>query len=160
MRPFLHVFVYNISMELRNKFIVKSLIGFAAGMLISVIISFASGYDGSERARFLLYTIGGGIYGAIAMGGSIAYDIESWSILRATLTHYLTTLVAFVIASLSMDWFPMDVMLYVWLAMTVIYAIIWLSCYFSWRRSIRRLNVELNAIKQSDSTEYTSKSTE
>ncbi len=140
-------------MELRTKFIIKCLIGFALGMLISLIITFASGYDGTDRFRLILYTIGGGIYGAIAFGGNITYDIESWSLLRATLTHYLTTLVAFVIASFSMGWFTPGVMVIVWLGLTVIYAIIWLSCYLSWRRNIRRLNEKLAVIRKGDDEE-------
>ena len=137
-------------MELRNKLIIKTLIGCVTGMLISVIMILATATDVIETGSFLLHTIGGGIYGAIAMGGSITYDIESWSILRATITHYITTFAAFVIASLSLGWFSLWLTLFVWLGMSVIYAMVWLIEYFAWKRSIQKINESLSAICDQD----------
>ncbi len=73
-------------MELRNKIIIKSLIGFIIGIFVGLFFWFMNSGDYSGTA-FVIHLIMSGILGLIAMGGSVVYDIESWGLLKATATH-------------------------------------------------------------------------
>ena len=84
------------------------------------------------------------------MGCSVFYDIENWSILRATLSHFLLTLLSFYAMACLQRWMKLFDMVF-WIstaAFIVVYIIICLSQYFSWRRQVRKMNLELQAMKQ------------
>ena len=92
-------------MELRNKFIIKSLIGFIIGIFIGIFFWFISSRT-DFGTDFLIHLFLSGIIGLLAMGGSVAYDIESWGLLKATATHYILVMVDFIIVSAVLGWFP------------------------------------------------------
>ncbi|MCR5093154.1 MAG: DUF3021 domain-containing protein [Lachnospiraceae bacterium] len=141
-----------------NKTLKKALIlggiGFAAGLLIGVSVFYITGVKGPNALKITdispFELLIGGIYGAIAMGCSVFYDIENWSILRATLSHFLLTLLGFYAMACLQRWMKLFDMVF-WIstaAFIIVYIIIWLSQYFSWRRQVRRMNLELQAMKQ------------
>ena len=52
--------------------------------------------DGSSSTGFLmLKVLLSAIVGALCMGSSVVYDIEEWSILRATVTHFVIVFASF-----------------------------------------------------------------
>ncbi len=138
-------------MGLKQKLIIKSLIGAVIGMIICVAFMVFYGDDMNDRLRIIIQLIGGGIYGAIANGGSVAYDIESWSILKATFTHYLTTMTAFVVASLSLGWFSNVALVIAVVFLTIGYVIIWLIEYFTSKKTVREINEALQELKKEES---------
>ena len=87
----------------------------------------------------------GGIYGAVAMGSSIVYDIEKWSIARATATHFLLIFALYFILVISMGWFGLnDPVFWIVVGMMVVgYVLIWLFQYLSYRRKIQKMNDKL-----------------
>ena len=124
-----------------------ALIGFAAGALIGGGIHAA--LDAGDGKCLLLNLLVGGFYGAVAMGSSVVYEIDEWSILRATVTHFLLVMVLYAVTGLSMGWFRLDEPLF-WIIigiMTCGYVLIWLIQYLLCRRKIRRLNEDLKRWK-------------
>ena len=71
-----------------KKAVLLGALGFALGVAIGVILTSADPGD-NLRAAFP-YILVCGIPGCIAMGSSVIYDIEEWSLVRASVTHFVT----------------------------------------------------------------------
>ena len=136
--------------ELKDKLLIRALIGAILGMLISLFIC-TFGNDLSELEGHKLYliiqVIGSGIYGAIPMGGTICYEIEKWSPLKATLIHYCMTMAAFMITNVLLEWFSLSIIIYVLLAMTIGFFMIWFAEYIGWKKTIKRMNHDLAGLR-------------
>ena len=125
-----------------------ALIGFIIGALIGI------GFLLADRERpglmeALPHILVGGVYGAVAMGSSIVYDIESWSIARATVTHFLACFGLYFLIVITMGWFRLDDPTF-WMVialMVIAYVLIWLFQYLSYKRTIRKMNQELVHMK-------------
>jgi MFS family permease len=132
--------------SIRTKAIIKTLLGATLGMLIGLVMMmlFATDAEWNNRWVFFAQMVGSCIYGALAMGGSVVYDIESWSLLRATVTHYVVTFLAFVITSEVLGWFEHSILLFVILLMSVIYLFIWVAEYLAWKEKIKKMNTDLS----------------
>ena len=123
------------------------LAGFALGVLTGIGFMLARSSEGLKAAfpNLLL----SGIYSAVVTGSSIVYDIEEWSIARATATHFLLSFSLYFLLVLSMGWFRLDdpVFWIVIAVMAVIYVLIWLFQYLSYKRKIREMNHDLKIWK-------------
>lgn len=148
---------------MKRKILRRSVLGMPIGMAISymitVIISVMSGGGtyypvvpelitafGSEINAVLIQMLCSIIYGAVFAGASVIWEMESWSILRMTITHLLViSILSFPIAWFMM-WIPHDFRgAAIYFAMFFgIYAIIWLSQYASMKKRIRQMNERLN----------------
>ncbi len=140
-------------MNIKNALLIKSLSGFSLGLLVgAVICSFCLSYE-NINDRIILFTelIGSGIHGAICMGGTIVYDIESWGLRRATITHYLLVLLSFIIANELLNWFPHSILSLAIAIGTGLYLIIWIVEYIIWKSQIRQMNRDLNKLLHRDS---------
>ena len=84
----------------------------------------------------------GGIPGAIIAGTTVVYDIEKWSLLRATVTHFLLTMGVIFLACFVLKWFlPWSTEFWILLATEVVgYIIIWLIMHFRYKEEVRKLN--------------------
>ena len=139
--------------ELKRKFIILSLIGAFLSILICIFFSFRSGsyeYLKNHKIWMLIEIIGSAVFGIISMGGSVCYDIESWSLRRATVTHYLTVMVAFLIADFVLGWFPHSVLLVIIIAMTIIYMVIWFVMYSIGKKNITEMNADLVKFREKE----------
>ena len=144
-------------MSIKTRLWIFSLSGAVAGILICALmiainsnsISFETTQD---RVMFMVHLLCGGLYGAIAMGGSIVYYVESWGITRATLVHYFGTMGTYVAFCLILGWFPPKFSVYAWVigGMTVVYAIIWIAQIIAWKREIAQLNKDFSRAKAAD----------
>lgn len=143
-----------------KKIVIGFLVGAACGNLISLMMSLFSGGDIrliSEALGARLGTVLGiavqsvlsGIYGAVCVGGTVYYDIDDWSLLKATLIHYLSIMVSFSVVSAVLSWLPPDVLTYlaVILTFTFVFFIIWLVMYLRWKKQIAEMNRELTVYK-------------
>ena len=132
--------------DFKKKAIILSLIGFASGVLIGLCF-YLSGSGETHSVGMMstpVYFVVSGIYGMISMGGSAVYDIEHWSITRCTVTHALTVTIGFIIFSWLGGWLTDFIYMGIIVAvMFVIYVIIWLICYHSYKRKVRRMNRDL-----------------
>ena len=123
-----------------------SLIGFGIGVLIGVCFLLGD-WPGLKEA--LPHLLLGGVYGAAAMGSSIVYDIEKWSIARATATHFLFVFALYFLMVVTMGWFRLNDPVF-WIvigAMLLTYVLIWLFQYLSCKRKIRKMNQDLIRMK-------------
>lgn len=158
-------------MDKRRSFLRRFLIGVPLGMIscliITVLTSTGNANDGhihlvtgilldrvgNETTALIIQEIVTGLYGGIVMGATVAYDMEQWSILRCTLTHFVTTFVLYYLTAISMGWFSIEnvaewlIMLAV---MIVVYTFIWLANYLSYRRDIEHMNRKLENMKEPD----------
>ena len=129
-----------------------SLAGLAAGMLIGVCIMLARDMTLQEALPGIL---AGGIYSAAAMGSTIVYGIEKWSIARATVTHFLFVFLLYALLAVFLGWFrPGDPVFWIVLAaMAAVYVLIWLLQYLSYRRKIQEMNDSLKKWKAGEKAE-------
>ena len=137
-----------------KKATILGLIGFAASILICIgFMRIGGSSDGIREA--LPHLLLGGLYGTVAMGSSIVYEIEKWSIARATTTHFLLLFSLYFLLVISMGWFRLDdpVFWIVVAAMVIGYVLIWLFQYLSYRRKIREINEELKKWKSKESAD-------
>lgn len=137
-------------MELRNKFLIRSLIGFILGMFVGIAIWIAI-YGPVFGAGFIPDLILSGVLGLVPFGGTVCYEIESWSLLRATLVHYSTTILIFLINSLTLGWFGYGSSLLIAVVLfTAAFFAIWLGEYLGYKKTIREMNEELEILKKKE----------
>ena len=122
-----------------------SLIGFACGVLIGLgFYLMGNKEDHVGMLNIPAYFIASGLYGMISMGGSAVYDIEHWSITRCTVTHLIMVSVGFTVLSWLGGWLTdTSFMIVIVAVMLVVYVIIWLICYNSYKRKVKRMNRDL-----------------
>ena len=117
-----------------------ALLGYIAGCAIGLCFALQS--KDFTIARALPDILLGGIPGAIAMGSTVIYDIEEWSILRVTVTHFLVAMGVMLLACFVLKWFkPWSTAFWIMMAIEVVgYFLIWLVLYLSYRGKVRKLN--------------------
>lgn len=128
------------------------LAGFAAGVVIGACFSLIGSNGSFSLKDGLPHLLAGGIYGAVAMGSSVVYDIEKWSIARATATHFLLVFLLYFLLVITMGWFRLDDPAF-WIviaAMATGYVFIWLFQYLSYRRKVREMNDHLEKWKSKE----------
>lgn len=135
------------------------LLGFLLGALVGVAITLLSGNDilsfgGAEKtASSILYLLLSGVNGAVCLGSTAVYGIESWGILRSTVTHFFIafgSLFIFFCAGVASGvmTLPSAGMCLVILAVCLaVYVLIWLVQYLVYRRKVKKMNLELKAWK-------------
>ena len=132
-------------MNLKQRFIYKSAIGFSLGVFITIIINIIVGFifhgslnenpyteirNNMDFTKIMLELLTGGILGCVGNGGSVVYEIESWSIIKATFTHFVVTMAVYVIVGLYNGWLlPRHSMVNVIQIVMMVFAyfMIWLS---------------------------------
>ncbi len=155
-------------MKFSHRLIIRSSIGFGLGVIVGVMITafsatltYADGNlylcskelieaVGNPLLAFTIQAIVSGIYGVIGLGGSVVYSIEEWSIVKCTSLHYLTVMVGFYIMAFLMRWFRItDIaeILTMFVMMTAVYIIIWISNYLSCKAQLKEINKELDELK-------------
>ena len=137
-----------MDVDMKKNAVFRASLGFSIGVLISALImsSFASTDELFSRMMLLSQLVGSGLYGAICMGATIVYDIEEWSLLRATLTHYVITFASFFITNKLLGWFDSDILLFAFVLLSIGYVGIWIVEYTAWKISVSQMNSTLDMI--------------
>ena len=133
----------------KTHLIIKSLVGALMAIFICVVftaLSISEGEMFTDATEFVMYYLMSALMGAICMGSSVVYEIESWSLVRVTVTHYAISFVAFLATSLYLKWFDNTALLIALLIFTVVYFLIWLIEYQVWKKEVRHLNRELQSM--------------
>ena len=142
--------------ELRKKALILSLSGFLLGFLIGIAFLVIPD-DGTLKNEGIvgkiLYLMTCGIYGALAWGSSVIYEIESWSILRCTVTHGLITfggLTVFFGVLVVAGWMKkpsLGAALIMLIMFLLVYFLIWLIQFMIYRRKVKKMNLKLREWK-------------
>lgn len=131
-----------------------SLLGALLGVGIGLMFYFLA-EPGENHPDWLVYFLLCGVFGAVNMGTSAVYGIDEWSILRCTLTHFLicvsSTLLFFgaLIALGWMDTPPAGVCALIAAVFVLVYFLIWLIQYLSYKRKVKTMNAKLRQWKKS-----------
>ncbi len=136
--------------SIKTELIIKTLIGALIGALIGVVIwamLYVFGVYSDElvldRIALLAQLAGCVLLGAVNMGGSTIYSIESWSLWKVTLIHYLLSMSSLVAASTVLGWYDLPALLIMLVICTFVYILIWLANYISYKRSVNSINRDL-----------------
>lgn len=133
----------------KTHLIIKSLVGALMTIFICVVftaLSISEGEMFTDATEFVMYYLMSALMGAICMGSSVVYEIESWSLVKVTVTHYVISFVAFFTTSLCLKWFDNKTLMIALLIFTLAYFLIWLIEYLIWKKEIRNLNRELQSM--------------
>jgi hypothetical protein len=135
-------------MELKSKFIIKSLLGFIIGLFVGIFFCFFNAENDFGK-EFIVHLVMSGVLGLLAMGGSVVYDIESWGLLKATVSHYVLVMFDFTVVAILLKWYTRvsDIIITI-VIMTILYAMIWVFEYLVWKRTIREMNAELRKMQE------------
>ena len=135
---------------MRKKAVLLGFLGYIAGCLIG--LCFALQNESFTLAGALPDILLGGIPGAIAMGSAVIYDVEKWSILRATASHSLITMGAILMGCFVLKWFePWSTPFWIMLAAELAgYVLIWLIMYHGYRGKVRKLNEMLKENRENE----------
>jgi len=158
-------------MNFKSRVIFLSSLGFALGMMLGTVITavtatmeYADGtvylcskefnaFIGDPLLAFVIQALVSGIYGMIGMGGSSVYYIESWSILRATVSHFIATVSCYYMTAFFLRWISPSAVsdcFIMFILFLIPYLIIWLSKYLSYKSQINEINKELIILKASE----------
>lgn len=148
---------------MKKKIINRCLIGFPFGiainMVILIIASVVYGDGGfspavpqlisncnSEINAVILQTVLAGVYGSLWAGTTVIWEKDEWSILKQTVTHFAITSIATFPIAYIVHWMSHDVkgVLIYFGVFIVIYTIIWISFYLSYKSSINKMNKKIN----------------
>ena len=150
---------------MKKNLIIRLILGFIIGVIIGNLITLLVnlGYgEGvsvvspgllesleSETLAIVLQTLLSGLLGMVCMGGISFFDIELWSLLKATVAHSVSILISFIIVFTVLKWVPFTLVTFLIISGTVIvvYALIWLIIYLIWKKEIKDLNEDLKAYK-------------
>ena len=130
-----------------KKAVLLGALGYAAGIVIGVIIFLCNA--SRNFAEALPYILLSGIPGAVAMGSAVIYEIEKWSIARATATHFLITFAGLYLVGFALEWFRFGEPVF-WIftgTMIAAYFLVWLVQYLAWKRQVRKMNEGLQKWK-------------
>jgi len=130
-----------------KKAVLLGALGYAIGIVIGVIVFLLN--SSRSFTETLPYILLSGIPGAIAMGSTVIYEIEKWSISRATLTHFLITFGSIYLVGFALGWFRFGEPAF-WIftaAMVAAYILIWLIQYMAYKRQVRKMNEDLQKWK-------------
>ena len=149
---------------MKKKLILHLIVGFVVGAVVGNLIAFLFGVASGENdivakelaaktglaGAICLQTFLCGLFGMGSIGGMLLYEIDKWSLAKATIVHYLLIVVCFVGCSLILRWFPAKFVYYAISvgAMTVGFAAIWLGMYLAWKKEVEKMNEELDEYKK------------
>ena len=98
-------------------------------------------FAGSPEAAVALTILVMGLFGSLCLGGTLFYEIENWSLAKATAAHYLSISLGYLIPNWVLCWnMPLKLFLVIEVFMTVGFFLVWLTMYLYYRRRVRKLN--------------------
>ena len=135
----------------------KAVILGAIGMILGIFIGAGFWYLMSGEApetstslnAMMLHLLLSGVLGMVANGSSVIYEIEEWSIVRATITHFIIAMGVFYVIAFTLRWFsPSDPACWIMSAiMVIVYFTIWMVQSLIFKHKVKRMNEELRKWK-------------
>ena len=143
---------------MRRKLLKMAGIGFALGMIMGNGIAWLADGTvvnpvlvnalGSRAGSVLIQTLLSGLLGAVAMGGTLLYDLERWPLLAVSVCHYGMIEAAYAAAALLLGWVRSGTELLIMMAVQLaVYLVIWLIMFLRYKAEVRRMNELLRESK-------------
>ena len=146
-----------------ERVIKRALLGYFLGMIMGNVIAFLSTSDpgrivskelieltGSETMAVILQTVLGGLIGATGFGGTLLYEIESWSMIKTMLVHFTLITAVFVPVCFILHWVGSVLEMLMLVGFMLLgYMIIWLIMFCIYRSQVRELNTMQSKILDS-----------
>ena len=137
---------------MKKQVFLRSLLGAFVGCFIGVVIivciSLAIGGGNMHVATPALLAQVGSEVGAFSLqmaAAMLIWEVEHWSLLRQTLTHFLLCSVVCLPIAWAMDWMADQPGWYLF-GFVAMYAGIWLINYLQIRRRVREINERLKQV--------------
>ena len=104
--------------DMGKRLLIKAVLGFFSGILVGGVFLLPTGavdvfFGLTDKRATILYLICCGLYGMAVMAGMVLYDIERYSLLCATATHFMIMLAGLLFLGIALGWRLDDVL--VWL---------------------------------------------
>ena len=135
----------------------KAVILGAIGMILGIFVGAGFWYLMSGEApesstglgALMLHLLLSGVLGMVANGSSVIYEIEEWSIVRATIIHFIIAMGIFYVIAFNLGWFsPSDPACWIMSAIMVfVYFVIWMVQSLVFKHKVKRMNEELRKWK-------------
>ena len=135
----------------------KAVILGAIGMILGIFVGAGFWYLMSGEApesstglgALMLHLLLSGVLGMVANGSSVIYEIEEWSIVRATIIHFIIAMGIFYVIAFTLGWFsPSDPACWIMSAIMVfVYFVIWMVQSLVFKHKVKRMNEELRKWK-------------
>lgn len=147
---------------MKKKMLIRSLCGLSFGLaleeIIAIVISLVKNEGafqavipqlvndfGGELNAVLLQTILYAAFGALLGAATIIWEMDSWSLTKQTITHFLVFALPFILIAYILYWIPRSALgvLSAVAVFIAIYAGIWGLVYFSCKRKVEKINAKL-----------------
>jgi len=144
---------------MKKEFFKRAAIGSLLGVFISTVISIIvsmcvndrtyypvvpqlTKLCGSQTGAVAVQTAGNMLYGGIMAGISVIWDMDRWSLLRQTVTHFAACTLATLPAAYLLHWIEHSVsgVLVYFAFFAAVYLCIWLGTYFGMKRKVAQMN--------------------
>ena len=141
--------------ELIKKGFIVGLIGFAVGIPVGIAFMMISSSEDWSPMRIAIHLFLSGVLGGVALGSSVMYEAESWSVTRCTVTHFIVTFATYFSIGFSLGWLSLDdISTYIMIGcMIVAYFGVWISMYLVTKKQTKDLDEKLAQWKQAKEAE-------
>lgn len=132
-----------------KNFLIRGLIFSGLGPVIAglvyLILYFCNVVEDINAVEMFLIIVSTYILAFVAAGASVVYNVERFSIMKATVIHYVVLYLAYIMCYLINGWVKDNLMsiLIFTIIFIVSYFTIWLCAYFSIKTVSKRLNEKL-----------------
>lgn len=130
----------------------RAVVGFALGMLVSagILCMAHPGAFAGDTGALVLNLLSGGLLGAVNTGTTTLYTLESWGLLRCTLTHFAIAMASVCVVGFSLGWLSLRDRFTLWMlaGCIALYFVIWLVQFLSMRSRVRQINRDLKTWKR------------
>ena len=105
---------------------------------------------GGETNAVALQTVVTMIYGGLMAGISIIWDLERWSLLRQTVTHFAICSATTLPVAYYMRWIEQSVsgVLIYFGIFAAVYAVIWVSVMLAMRKKVQQMNAGMSGLSE------------
>ncbi|MCR5053288.1 MAG: DUF3021 domain-containing protein [Lachnospiraceae bacterium] len=143
--------------RLLKRTIIMCTVGFIMGMAVGVILLLTGCFDYFPEEiladKIPKCMIVSGFMGVAGMGGTVLYEIENWSIMRATVTHFVIVIVAFLTMAYVEEWYRFGDMkdaVLTFILYVIVFFFIWLIMYLIAKKNVKEMNEALKALRPKD----------
>ena len=141
--------------ELIKKGFIVGLIGFAVGIPVGIAFMMIFSSEDWSPMRIAIHLFLSGVLGGVALGSSVMYEAESWSVTRCTVTHFIVTFATYFSIGFPLGWLSLDeISTYIMIGcMIVAYFGVWISMYLVTKKQTKDLDEKLAEWKQAKEAE-------